>query len=324
MVKKKNNSNSIVIYTAIFGDKDDLIEPDFKVEGCDFVCFTDNPNLKSDFFEVRRLKPEFEDPTLNARKCKLLSTYYLPDYKYSVWIDGNLKLKKDNIKQLIEQYLAKDDIALFRHPERDCVYEEAEACIYYNKEDPSRIRKQVDCYRKKGYPKKNGLVMTSILFRKNQSKKIKKLNEEWWRELRKRSKRDQLSFNYVAWKNKLEFYEIKGNAYGNDLYERVGHKIKESIADYHQALEIKNRRINELEEYSRKLERELNVSLPVLAFLRAKKRILKIRDFSFSSCRELFNKAWKVFKKHGLSGFLKYAFVFLKRGRGHFENKKIT
>jgi len=33
--------NKIVIYTAIFGGKDNLIEPEYIPKGCDFVCFTD-------------------------------------------------------------------------------------------------------------------------------------------------------------------------------------------------------------------------------------------------------------------------------------------
>jgi hypothetical protein len=324
MTKKTESTNSIAIYTAIFGSKDDLIEPNFEIKGCDFICFTDNPNVSSDFFEVRLVKPEFEDPTLNARKCKLLSNYYLPEYNYTVWIDGNLKLKKSNIKQLVDKYLKEKDIALFRHPERNCIYEEGDACIYYSKEDPTKIRKQLEFYKKKGYPEKNGLVMTSILFRKNQSEKIKKLNEEWWKELKKRSKRDQLSFNYVAWKNKLDFYEIPGNAYGNELYERVAHKITKSVSSYQQALNLKNQKIKELENRLKELEREMSASLPVLIYLRSKKAFLKVGNFPFSSCWEVVSKSYKVLKKRGLKSFLKYALLFLKKGRNYFEDKKIT
>jgi len=40
--------NKLVVYTALFGDYDNLIEPKEKFEGCDFICFTDQKHLTSD------------------------------------------------------------------------------------------------------------------------------------------------------------------------------------------------------------------------------------------------------------------------------------
>ena len=47
---------SKVIYTAIIGGYDTLVEPDYKPEGWDFVCFTDK-DLKSDTWEIRNTLP---------------------------------------------------------------------------------------------------------------------------------------------------------------------------------------------------------------------------------------------------------------------------
>ena len=178
--KKKND---IVIYTAIFGGKDGLIEPDFKIEGCDMVCFTDDPMIKSDVFDVRLVKPVHEDPTRNARMYKVLSHKFLPEYEYSVWIDGNIRLKKDDLKKIVSKHLSEQKMALYDHPDRSCIYQEADACIKLKKEKPDLIRRQIDHYRKAGYPKNNGLVMTSVVFRKNIDEDVVRVNEEWWEQI---------------------------------------------------------------------------------------------------------------------------------------------
>ena len=47
----------IVVYTAIFGDYDDLYEPMVKPDNVDYVCFTDSKTLKSDVWDVRYSLP---------------------------------------------------------------------------------------------------------------------------------------------------------------------------------------------------------------------------------------------------------------------------
>ena len=110
--------NKIVIYTAIFGGKDNLIEPEFVPEGCDFVCFTDG-DFQSDVWNVRKVEPTFNDPVRNARMYKVLPHKYLSEYEVSLWIDGNLLLR-DDVNELIKKYLEKVNLAIFdRNLEND-------------------------------------------------------------------------------------------------------------------------------------------------------------------------------------------------------------
>lgn len=44
-------NKKIVIYTAFTGNYDNLKEPEYIDENCDYVCFTDNPNIKSKYLE---------------------------------------------------------------------------------------------------------------------------------------------------------------------------------------------------------------------------------------------------------------------------------
>jgi hypothetical protein len=189
--------NEIAIYTAIFGNYDDLLGPLVKVPGCDFYCFTDNGNLKASGYKVIKVKRNFDDPTRDARMYKCLPHKFLPDYEYSVWIDGSMIIKDPRVAELVTDSLKRYDLAGFKHTERDCIYDELEACVLQKKDDEQLMRKQVAKYKKEGYPKNNGLVETGVLIRKKTGNVIKH-NEAWWEEIENNSKRDQLSFNYVA------------------------------------------------------------------------------------------------------------------------------
>ena len=70
------NLNKKVIYTAIFGTEYYLHEPEVPIEGYDFICFTNDPSLKSDLWDVRQVTPIYKEAdgalTRNARKYKSL------------------------------------------------------------------------------------------------------------------------------------------------------------------------------------------------------------------------------------------------------------
>ena len=244
---KKIMKNKTVIYTAIFGGKDNLIEPEFIPKGCDFICFTDNENLKSDIWQVRKVEPTFSDPVRNARMYKVLSHKFLAEYEYSIWIDGNLLLKGD-VNKLIKKYLSNVNLAIFNHNQhkkrwkklfwikntedcRDCVYQEVNYLLKIGeqgkyKDDPALIKKQMEKYRREKYPERNGLAVSMIILRKHNEADIIQTMEAWWQEIKNHSRRDQLSFNFVVWKNNLKFVYIKGDSRRNKYFLHRKHKIR--------------------------------------------------------------------------------------------------
>ena len=75
-------------------------------------------------------------------------------------------------------------------------------------------------YQKEGYPRHNGLITGMVILRRHNEKDCIKVMEHWWTEIKYGSKRDQLSFNYVAWKNKLKFSYIDGDSRINQYFTR--------------------------------------------------------------------------------------------------------
>lgn len=225
----------IAVYTSIFGGYDELIEDQFFIPGVDYICFTDR-EIKSNTWEIKKCTPIYNDPNRNAKKYKILPHRYLEKYDWSVWIDGNIKVISD-ITKLCKgnSYKLYDHMQVF--DKRDCIYEEAQVILYYGKinsqknpekgikawkDNPKLIKDQIDRYIKEGYPKHNGLVTTPIMIRNHNDPKVMKHNEDWWNEIKYNSKRDQLSFNYIAWKNQFDFEYLQGDSRNNTYFKSMG------------------------------------------------------------------------------------------------------
>jgi GT2 family glycosyltransferase len=223
----KVNSESIVVYTAITGGYDTLREqrPSAR-NSVKFIAFTDEPH-ESKTWEVREAHKEFSDPNRNAKIHKVLPHLYFPDHAYSLWIDGSVGIQFPfGVDRLAEVYLADHDMAIFKHPDRNCLYQEANTCINRNLDDKDLIRQQIQRYTKEGYPPNAGLVEATIILRRH-TPKIIEFNEAWWNEIQNGSKRDQISFNYVARKVGIKWRYFPGDLRTpNSLFQVNSHKKK--------------------------------------------------------------------------------------------------
>ena len=217
--------DEIVVYTSVFNNYESLQKNDNFTKKCDFICFTDNPKLKSQLFNIHVVNNDFKNFAQNVRLYKLLPHKFLKRYKYSIWVDGSLLLKKDfDPKKLIDNYLQDNSAAFFRHPERNCLYDECDACIKFKRDSINIIEKQRTKYLKNHYPKNNGLICGSFIIREHNDPQTIELGEAWWREICSLSKRDQISFNYIAQKLNYSYTEIDGNAYDNKYFKFTGHR----------------------------------------------------------------------------------------------------
>ena len=227
---------SKVIYTAIIGGFDEFVEPSYKPEGWEFVCFSDS-ELKSDTWEVRPTLPLYTDNTRTARKHKLLAHRLFPKHEYSLWIDGNIQVVGDVNKLL--PYLDNCNYSTYDHSQnqldpRSCIYDEGKTILDLGmknggnyKDDPNIISRQMKRYRDEGYPAQNGLVVQMEVLRRHNQVDVLDAMEHHWVELKYNSKREQLSFNYIAWKNNLKFSYIQGDSRHNEYFLNTGaHKGK--------------------------------------------------------------------------------------------------
>ena len=192
----------IAVYTCIVGHYDDLIEP-FYVEPCvDYYVFTDMDCPKTSVWKKIDIT-QFEDyanltPSQLNRKIKMMPFAYLPDYDYSIYIDGNVEIVS-SVSPLIAE-MGPHSFGVHYHRSRDCIYDEKERVLYLKKTDKEITKKQIKAYKKESFPHHYGLYENSILIRKHHDAETCHLMETWWKEYLKYPTRDQLSLPYVIWK----------------------------------------------------------------------------------------------------------------------------
>lgn len=214
-----------VIYTAIAGGFDDLAEPARQIAGVDYVCFTDNSGHRSGSWRFRPFDWFHLDPSRVAKRVKVLVHRYLPQYAWSLWVDGNVHVTGD-LSSLLEEHLARGPLQAFRHPRRSCIYAEALHCIARDKDWGATIEAQIGRYRRELMPADLGLSENNVLLRHHHDPRCRQVMEFWWREISAGSRRDQLSLSYVLWKTGLKqefFYAGERLLEEMPLFRRVEH-----------------------------------------------------------------------------------------------------
>lgn len=212
-----------VVYTAISGGRDDLIERQNNLSG-DFVAFVDE-HVISGTWDVKKLESSWKESVRKAKEYKILPHNYFPEYEYSLWMDGTQELLVP-VDYLVDTYLKDADLAVFKHPAGyDCAYKEAEVCIETGRGDPDTIRKQIDRYKKEGFPEKYGLTENTVLLRRH-TPELNNLMDMWWDEIKNGSYRDQLSLQYVIWKSgfdRIAYFPGEVREYAHD-YRQNGNR----------------------------------------------------------------------------------------------------
>ena len=218
--------NKKVVYTSVFGNYDDVVKPKLP-EGWDWKFFSEENSL-----------PIYEDNMRNAKRYKILPHRFLKEYEISIYIDGNYIIKRD-VNELVDRYLNDVNAVFHNHnsqpayDKRNCIYDEARTILMFGeknmkitpergmknyKDNPEIIVNQMKRYMNDNYPEQNGLITGGVILRRHNEKDCIKVMEDWWKEIRYGSKRDQLSFNYVAWKNKFKFNYMNSDCRDNSYF----------------------------------------------------------------------------------------------------------
>lgn len=215
-----------VVYTCITGNYEKLKMHKYFDKNWDYICYTDNKKLLEQkikyFWKIKELEYNKLDNIRNARWHKINPYKFLKDYEKSLWIDGTIIIKDFTFFKYLKE---KEIFISCIHPERNCVYEEAKTCLNLKKDDENLILKQMQMIKKENYPSNNGLYATGIIYRKHNDNKIEKLSIAWWYWIKKYSRRDQLSINYICWKLKipLVFFTKKDLLGEKNKYIKIVH-----------------------------------------------------------------------------------------------------
>ena len=203
--KEMKKEPKVVVYTCITGGYDNILEPTVVTPGVDYICFTDNPNMKSKTWKLVPIPNELlsYSKVKQQRGVKILAHRYLSNYDISIWVDGAV-IVRGNIKEYLGTLDLKNySVFIPEHPARKCIYKEKDACVKIKKikgDEVALADRQMKRYKDEKFPENFGLVQTNVMIRRHNDQYSKDLMEKWWSELKDYSHRDQLSFNYALWK----------------------------------------------------------------------------------------------------------------------------
>lgn len=173
-----------VIYTALFSNYEELKDVVVITPGWEYICYTDQP-ITSDVWQIRYCA-NVQNPVLEARRKKILEF----DGDQSIWVDASFRVNCD-----LNDFWGKhftSPFTVFKHPLRNCVYKEAEACIKNKRGSEKEINDAVTLCNMIGVPEENGLIQSGILLRED-NEFVRYFCREWFNRTIDCS-RDQITF----------------------------------------------------------------------------------------------------------------------------------
>lgn len=191
-----------VIYTAIVGSYDTILQPKAINEDYDYILFSNDIHEDNiGVWKIKKIPYSNDDKTRIARYVKTHPEKLLEGYKHSVWMDANVQIISDVFYERISEHISANTlVSSMWHNERNCIYEEAAVVAFYELESEITIVNWLQFLLKEKYPQKNGLFETNVVYRCQNSPLIAEMDSLWWSCIDQYSRRDQLSFNYVLWK----------------------------------------------------------------------------------------------------------------------------
>ena len=205
------NMPKVVVYTSVFGNYDRIQEPLFVNDQIKYIAITDQDfpsNSAWEKFDTSQLTGfDSLDAYHKSKFCKLNPHILFPSYDYSIWVDGNVQIVADIFPLILK--MDNHFMGTFRNPIHDDIYTEGRFCIYYDAVKIKEVNHQLSIYKEEGFPEHFGMREFSIIVREHNNEKCIDLMEQWWREVNTYTMRDQLSFPYLLWKNKLPIDTVR-------------------------------------------------------------------------------------------------------------------
>lgn len=201
----------MIIYTTIYWWYDTLKEQPTKRHS--FHLITDKqPQYETDIAkEQRHIHTKDTHRMLHPRlRAKYYKTHPRDVFndELVMYVDWSCRFLCDNAIDIILSAMKPDtDILVRKHPERDCIYEEAKASKHHKKYDWLDIDLQVENYRDI-YPEHWWLSACGMLLYKK-SDKLMNFLEDWRRENLKRTYQDQLSFEPMIMKHWINRQQLE-------------------------------------------------------------------------------------------------------------------
>ena len=169
------------------------------VPGVDWFAYVDQDQGPEAGWTVVNMGPAREHPRARAKFYKIRTVEILPEHDYTIWMDGSFEVTDGGFIDECLTAVGPSGMAVYRHPERDCVYDEALVSTSMLKYSGLPILRQMAVYRSEDHPEHWGLCYCGIIVRRN-TPAVNAVMGAWWSEEARLGllHNDQLSFPVVC------------------------------------------------------------------------------------------------------------------------------
>jgi hypothetical protein len=188
----------LVVYTALLGGDRPLREAPVAADSsADFVCFTDDPGLRSATWQVIPVEPRLPtDLVRSERHLKIVGHPALDGYDRTLWVDNAVELLVPP-ETFVDDWLENADVASPVHTLYRTVLEEAEASVELGRDDHLRVFEQLAHYLSSAPTAVETNPHWTALLARRRTPRVEAVMTTWWEHVLRFSRRDQLSFSVV-------------------------------------------------------------------------------------------------------------------------------
>jgi hypothetical protein len=192
----------IILFSALYGDKEPLNLNVFGgFRGSRTVLVSDRAREVPAGVELILDAEGGLDPARASRRSKLMPHRFFPEAEWSVWLDNKSRLLRDPAEIVAAvQAQGGADFFAFPHFRRDCVYDEGQTVWENGLDDYRTVRERMNTYRAEGMPRHFGLIEGHFIVRRH-TEAVAAFGEQWFDQVCRHSRRDQISFPYLVWKS---------------------------------------------------------------------------------------------------------------------------
>lgn len=200
--KKVESGNSSgarrAVYTVLLGGYENFNdEIELFQENIEFICLTDNPDLRSGKWKIELVKPAFPgDPIRSQRLLKLEGHPILESFDELVYIDNSVTITGP-VEPIFNEWLEDTDICFPLHSFHQTVIDEFDAVLRLERDAHERVSEQLFHYNASNPEIFASQPLWTGLFARKNNVAVQQFCRLWFLHVARYSRRDQLSLPFV-------------------------------------------------------------------------------------------------------------------------------
>lgn len=209
------------VYTYLIGSYDGLLpQPVAADSAVDFICFTDDPSLSSDEWEIVLVERRFpSDPVRSARYLKIVGDERLDQYEATLCIDASVLLRQ-RPEDIVAAWLGDDDaMAIAHHSYRRQTLDEFDEVVRLNYDDRERVHEQLIAYSLFHPAALEGRPLWTGMIARRRTPAVAAAMKLWYEHVLRYSRRDQLSLPAILDQTALPVRVLEVDNFDSEFHQ---------------------------------------------------------------------------------------------------------